>query len=363
MANNKKQTNNTSANRNPMGYPPVGFGAPASNNNINTKKKKKAKSKKDFERLAYRKERAKTLRSRQEFALENIGFRKKLEDVQGKGVLNSSYYRLPEDKKPKKRKDYFFVMRKSVCFIMFLILLISVAFYALSYLKLSVVPVEYTALFVEVDKPAETEEEDSENNIVAAEEENEDADEEEAEEEAEAASAFDGDAYNLLDPVFGFIKYIGAKFNMSWDFGDSPLYDSLIAKVEVGMSDSIASYIILGFPVAIILYAIIALVMMLKALFGMFGSKIYKKFGLGSFLMILCGAITAFGGLAATLDLSGKMAYGDVVGILTGYLQKTGGFSGGYGLLIMIALPVLILILSMFAKKKIPYSIFDNISV
>lgn len=359
MANNKKQNNNTSVSRNPMGYPPIGFGAPASNNNINTKKKNKAKSKKDLERLAYRRDRAKTLRSRQEFALENISYRKKLEDVQGKGVLDHSYYKLPEDKKPRKRKDYFFVMRKFVCFLMFLILLISVAFYALSYLKLSMVPVEYTALFVEVDKPVANEE-DNENTVVAAEEEAE----EEVEEEAEpAAAAFDGVAYNLLDPVFGFIKYIGAKFNLTLDFGDSPLYDSLIAKVEVGMSDNIASYVILGFPVAIILYAIIALVMMFKALFGMFGSKIFKKFGLGSFLMIICGAITAFGGLAATLDLGEKMVYADVVGILMGYLQKTGGFTGGYGLLIMIALPVFILILSMFAKKKIPYSIFDNISV
>lgn len=358
MANNKKQNNNTSVNRNPMGYPPVGFGAPASNNNINTKKNNKAKSKKDLERLAYRRDRAKTLRSRQEFALENINYRKKLEDVQGKGVLDHSYYKLPEDKKPRKRKDYFFVMRKLVCFLMFWSLLMSVAYYALSYLKLSVIPVEYTALFVETDKPSDTEEE-TENNVVTAEE----GENEEEEVAEETASTFDGVAYNLLDPVFGFIKYIGSKFNMTLEFGESPLYDSLIAKVEVGMADTVASYIILGFPVAIILYAIIAIVMMFKAFFGMFGGKVFKKFGLGGFLMIICCVIIAFGGLAATLDLGEKMVYTDVVGILIGYLQKAGGFTGGYGLYLMLLFPVQVIIYSLFAKKKIPYSIFDTISI
>ncbi len=356
MANKKKQNNNTSVNRNPMGYPPMGYGAPASNQNINTKKKKKGKGKKEAQRLIYSKERAATLRSRQEFALENINYRKKLEDVQGRGVLDHTRYRLPEDKKPKKRKDYFFIMRKSICFIMFLLMLISVSFYALSYLKLSLIPEEFTALFVDLEVVSQDEEE-TENNAAAAAE--DDADEEATEEDAD----FYVKSYNLLDPVFGFIKYIGAKFNMTLDFGDSPLYDSMINKVEVGMSDKIASYIIIGFPVAIIIYAIIALVMTIKAFLGMFGGKIYKKFGLGSFLMILCCGITAFGGLAATVDLGETMVYGDVVGIFTGYLTGTSGFSGGFGLLIMIALPLLVLILSMLAKKKIPYSIFDNISV
>lgn len=336
----KKQNINTNANQAPMGYPPVGFSAPASNVQAKGKGKNKAKSSKQLQKRAANIDRAKTLRSRQDFAIENISFRKKLEDVQGRGTLDSSYYKLREDKKQKKRKDYFFIMRRFVCFVMFLILLISVAFYALSYLKLDMIPNEYIALFVDAPKVA--------------------TDDEEVEEDAVVAETINT---NLLDPVFGFVKYISNKFNMNIDLGDSPLYDSLIAKVEVGMGDMVAEYAILGMPVAIILYAIIALVMMIKALFGIFNKKIYKNFGLGSFLMILCGGVIAFAGLAATMDLADKMVYGDVVDILIGGVTNTGGFTGGYGLLIFIALPLLVLIFSMFARKKIPYRIFDNISV
>lgn len=343
----KKQNINTNANQAPMGFPPVGFGAPASTSiqaKGKGKGKKKANSRKQQEMRAMRIERAKTLRSRQEFAVENVNFRKKIEDVQGSGTLDNTRYKLPADIKPKKRKDHFFIMRKATSFIMFLILLVSVAFYALSYLKLEMIPNEYTALFV--DAP-----------IVLPEG-------EEAEEAEETEDAIDESVKtNLLDPVFGFIKYISNKFNMNVELGESPLYDSLIAKVEVGMTDNLAMYAILAFPVAIIIYAIIALVMMLKALFGIFGKKVYKKFGLGSILMIVCGGITALGGLAATVDFGEKMVYADVVDIIIGGVTNTGGFTGGYGLLILIALPVLVLILSMFAKKKIPYSIFDNISV
>ena len=147
---------------------------------------------------------------------------------------------------------------------------------------------------------------------------------------------------------------------MDLNFGESPLYDQMIAKVEVGMADTIAPYIILAFPVCLILYVISALIMMFKAFFGMFGKRIFKCFGLGAIFMILFAAVTAFGGLAFTTDLGATMAYGDIVGILTGALNGAGGFSGGYGLLILLALPILVLILSMFCRKKIPFSIFDT---
>lgn len=330
----KKQNINTNANQAPMGYPPMGFGAPASNAPVKGKgNKNKAKTRKQLERRARNIDRAKTLRSRQSFAIENVVFRKKIEDVQGRGVLDNSYYKLKEDKKPKQRKDHFYIMRKLVCFIMFLILLISVAFYAISYLKLDMIPNEFTALFTKA--PVMNEE------VVVQE----------------------GVYTNLLDPVFGFVKYVGSKVNMVLDFGESPFYDSQIAKVEVGMTDTIAKYAILAFPAALIIYVLIALVMMFKAFFGIFGKKVYKKFGLGSILMILCGGITALGGLAATVDLSDKLDYGGIVNILIGGVTNTGGFTGGYGLLILLALPLLVIILSMFAKKKIPYSIFDNTSV
>ncbi len=351
MANKKQNTNMRS--QNPMGHSPVGFGASASNNmKSNTNgKNKKVKSRKEQERNIERKERAKTLRSRQDFAIENIAFRKKVEDVQGRGTLDNTYYRLPEDKKPKKTKDHFFVARKFVCFLMFLFMLVSVAFFALSYLKLEVIPAEYLAVYV--DRPA----------VAEVPEDGEEAEETEETEETEGKVVEAAKGTSVLDPVFGFVKYISNKFNMNIVLGESPLYDSMIVKVEVGMTDTIAQYIILGLPVAIILYAIIALVMMVKAFFGMFGRKVYKMFGLGSFLMIICGAVVALGGLTYSMDLVDKLVYKDVLNVLLGAFQNPAGLSGGYGLVIMIALPLLVLILSMFARKRVPYSIFDTISV
>lgn len=345
----KKKQNMNVRNHSPAGYP-VGVGSSASNNKKNDAKSGKAKSRREQERAIERRERAKTLRSRQDFAIENISYRKKLEDVQGRGMLDNTYYRLPEDKKPKRTKDYFFVARKFVCFLMFLIMLVSVAFFALNYLKLDAIPSEYLAVYV--DRPAVAEE---------LGEEEESAGEEDA--ESEDAAAESGVETNILDPVFGFIKYISNKLNMNIDLGDSPLYDEMIAKVEVGMTDNIAKYIIFALPVAIILYAIIALVMMVKAFLGIFGKRIYKMFGLGGFLMILCGGVVAFGGLAASVDLADKIVYSEVLTVVLGAFQTPGGLSGGYGLLIMLVLPLLVLLLSMFAKKKVPYSIFDNISV
>lgn len=376
----------------PMFGPGMGYGMPATppDNKNGGKKKSKRKTEKEKARRAERRARAAQLRNRQNYAIENTRFRRKVESIEGRGGIDTEYYRLPADKKQKKAKDYFFIMRKSVCFLMFLVLLVSVAYFVLGFVKIEQIPAQYTALFVETEKKAadtdeetgdKTEEETGDetekvensasglNNADAtAEEGGEATDGETAEgdgsetegESGETTSDFDGTTYGVLDPIFGFIKYVGNKLNMDLNFGESPLYDQMIAKVEVGMADTIAPYIIVAFPVCLILYVISALIMMFKAFFGMFGKRIFKCFGLGAIFMILFAAVTAFGGLAFTTDLGATMAYGDIVGILTGALNGAGGFSGGYGLLIILALPILVLILSMFCRKKIPFSIFDT---
>ena len=378
----------------------MGYGMPATppDNKNGGKKKSKRKTEKEKARRAERRARAAQLRNRQNYAIENTRFRRKVESIEGRGGIDTEYYRLPADRKQKKAKDYFFIMRKSVCFLMFLVLLVSVAYFVLGFVKIEQIPAQYTALFVETEKKAaETDEETGDtteetgdtteetgdtteeaqnaasglyNADATAEEGGETSEGETAEgegsetegesEEETTAPAFDGTTYGVLDPIFGFIKYVGNKLNMDLNFGESPLYDQMIAKVEVGMADTIAPYIILAFPVCLILYVISALIMMFKAFFGMFGKRIFKCFGLGAIFMIIFAAVTAFGGLAFTTDLGATMAYGDIVGILTGALTKAGGFSGGYGLLILLALPVLVLILSMFCRKKIPFSIFDT---
>lgn len=390
------------------GYSPygqgMGYGAPrpSGGNNGNGKKGGKKKQSKKDAKIAERKIKARTQRERQRYAVQNVKYRRKVEAVDGRGGIDISYFRMPEDVKPKKGKDYFFVMRKFVCFLMFLILLISIAYFALGFVKIDAIPANYTALFIETEKKAEeVKEPDDEGGENGGEEGGEasnadvsgilraDGDEtpstgegEEGEgnegeegdgEEKKDENAFDGTAYGALDPIFGFLKFVGRKVGIEINLGESPMYDALIAKFEAGMADSIAQYVILAFPVALILYIITAFVMMLKAFFGMFGKRIFKCFGLGSIFMIIFAAVTALGGLAFITEVNAKIDFKGIIKILIGGIPGTegmvnqimgttgsGGFSGGYGLLIILVLPIITLILSMFCRKKVPYSIFDT---
>ena len=334
---------------------------------------------KQKEAKARRKEYNATLRARQNYATENARYRAKIAAV---GGIDNRYYTLPEDKKQRKEKDYFFVMRKFVCFIMMLLMLVSVAYFALNYVKIEAIPSQFTALFMETEaKKTETPsgEETPSEEETPSDTEASNADETETEtgdetgdktetgdetgdktETGDEEKTDTGIYYSALDPIFGFIKYVGNKLNMDINIGESPLYDAMIAKVEVGMADTIAQYIILAFPVAMIVYIITALVMFIKCFIGMCGRRITKLLPLGSIVMLLCAAITAFGGLAYITDVAGKMNYGGIVTVLIGGVTGAGGFTGGYGLLILLGLPLITFILSLFAKKKVPYSIFDT---
>jgi hypothetical protein len=294
--------------------------APVNANQKN--KKKKALTPKQVEA---RKQYQITMGARQQRALENIEYRRKVDALNKRGGIDRTVYRLAEDIQPKKRKDYFFIMRKGVCFFMFLILLVSVAFFALSYLKISAVPEEYITLFNEpIDETTSIN-------------------------------------YLVTDPIFGFIKNIsGQIMDNEINLGDSTLYDDMLSKSETGMSDTVAGIVLAYYPLALIIYAITALFMMFKAFFGMFGKRIYKKFGLGSFIMILGAVMTALAGLAYETESNMQMAYPDVVNIIIGKFTGVTTFMGGYGLVALFGLPILVLFFSMIAKKKVPYSIFDN---
>ena len=132
----------------------MGYGMPATppDNKNGGKKKSKRKTEKEKARRAERRARAAQLRNRQNYAIENTRFRRKVESIEGRGGIDTEYYRLPADRKQKKAKDYFFIMRKSVCFLMFLVLLVSVAYFVLGFVKIEQIPAQYTALFVETEK-------------------------------------------------------------------------------------------------------------------------------------------------------------------------------------------------------------------
>lgn len=382
---NRQNVNSGNNVPSPMGYPMygqgMGYGAPSTPPPGDKKKNKKKSSKqlaKEKQLRAERKARAAQLSNRQRYAMQNANYRSRIEAIEGRGGVDNSFYRLPEDRKQKRGKDYFFVMRKMVCFLMFLVLLVSVAYFALGFVKIDAIPGEFLALFAETEAKApeedgdETEEEEntegeasSADFIGAKNAEGEEAategeDTEVADDTEATTNTFEGTLYGVTDPIFGFLKFVGNKVNIDINLGESPLYDQMIAKVEVGMADSIAPYIILAFPVALILYLITAFIMMIKAFIGIFGKRIVKNFGLGSIFMIIFAALTAFGGLAFTTELTATMNYGGIVNILMGLITQTGGFTAAYGLLILLALPVIVLILSMFCRKKIPYSIFDT---
>lgn len=382
---NRQNVNSGNNVPSPMGYPMygqgMGYGAPSTPPPGDKKKNKKKSSKqlaKEKQLRAERKARAAQLSNRQRYAMQNANYRSRIEAIEGRGGVDNSFYRLPEDRKQKRGKDYFFVMRKMVCFLMFLVLLVSVAYFALGFVKIDAIPGEFLALFAETEAKApeedgdETEEEEntegeasSADFIGAKNAEGEEAategeDTEVADDTEATTNTFEGTLYGVTDPIFGFLKFVGNKVNIDINLGESPLYDQMIAKVEVGMADSIAPYIIIAFPVALILYLITAFIMMIKAFIGIFGKRIVKNFGLGSIFMIIFAALTAFGGLAFTTELTATMNYGGIVNILMGLITQTGGFTAAYGLLILLALPVIVLILSMFCRKKIPYSIFDT---
>lgn len=364
MADNRLGGMNTGAMG---GYPNMGgypspYGNMPQNSNASgaSAQGKQKKSKKlSPKEMAERKHYKKVLIARQKHALENVQYRRKVEAINAsRGGMDRTIYKLAADVKPKKERDYFYVMRKPISFFMFLFLLITIALFALSYIKLEQIPAKYISLFSETEVIEEVleEETETEEEIKAAQE-----GEEGEETEEEAVAEEDGTHYSVLDPVFGFIKNLTGKLlNKEIVLGESPLYDKMLAKSEIGMTDMVAKIVLEYFPVFIIIYILIALIMMFKAFFGIFGRRIFKKFGLGSILMIICGAVVALAGLAFITEPNANMAYADIINILLNGVTKKGGFAAGFGLLGLIAIPVVTLLFSMFARKRVPYSIFDN---
>ncbi len=199
--------------------------------------------------------------------------------------------------------------------------------------------------------------------ILAADEDEEESEGEEQSEEAgseeggnanAAPTAFEGTLYNLSDPLFGWIKFIAAKFNLSLDLGDSSWYDGQISKMEAGMTDTIAPILIVAFPPFIAIYAILTLVLMLQTLicFASGDRRIFRFTGIENLLLLLCAAVIMLGCFACTTEIDAALDFGGIVTFLLGSVTETGGFTAGYGLLIMMAIPVLGFILSFFLLEK-----------
>ena len=157
---------------------------------------------------------------------------------------------------------------------------------------------------------------------------------------------------------------------------------------EAREQDSMGSIASMAFnyaPAVFALGAVFALVIVIIAFLALFGRRIFKGFGFLSIVMLLGGLAMYMAGLAAMGNYMGNPsidADGQLVSVLD-FNQLVnfafGAFQGvpetaldpavdvmplklvaGYGLLIIMIIPVVILLLSIFARKKVPYSIFDK---
>ena len=356
----------------------------------------------------------------------------------------------PVQKNRRKERDYFFIMRRGVCFLIMLLALVWVGVIALNYL--GIMP-QYTAYLVAPDltpldqrEDVETDQTDEDGNVIIEE-------------------YVDKSVYiSVTDPVFGALKKL-VGLEMQDDQGNSmsPFYDSFSPAIsgaeeeadadgvtdeedkdaetdgedeatdgedeatdaegeegedgEEGTGDeeaveedtsvkfgyvsantdidpaareedsmgTVASMAFDYAPVVLIVGAVFALVIFILAFLSLFGRRIFKGFGIMSIIMLLGGIGVLVAGMAAMGNYMGYPAY-DAEGAVVSVLDFAkisdfmfGVFTGapetaldpavdemplnlvaGYGLIALVVIPVIMVILSIFARKKVPYSIFDK---
>ena len=148
---------------------------------------------------------------------------------------------------------------------------------------------------------------------------------------------------------------------------------------------SIASMAFNYAPIILVVGAVFAVLLIVFAFLSLFGRRIFKGFGIMSIIMLLAGLAMFVAGLAAMGNYMGNPSITED-GVLVSVLDFSqlmnfafGVFQGapataldpatdvmpltlvsGYGMLIRLVVPVVILLLSIFARKKVPYSIFDK---
>ncbi len=297
----------------------------------------------EIERRKARKERRAMLSERKSAAMSNSRELARLRA--GYGIEedygyeeNASGYRAPGYDMPEVDNRFATDMRKMkfcrkpIGFLMNIIFLVAIALVALSFIPGLNVAVldQYTALYSESEaKQQQTTE--------------------------EGTTAPSATYYKFSDPVYGWIKYIAGLFEKDFSIGESPWYDGQIAKVkDAGMEDKISAILIQAFPPAIILYVIFALALTIKTFicWASGDRRIYRHTSIECLIMILLAALVLFGGYATTVDVTGKMDFGGILNYVIGGITGTGGFTAGYGMIIMLGLPLIGLILSFFLLEK-----------
>ena len=173
---------------------------------------------------------------------------------------------------------------------------------------------------------------------------------------------------------------------------NSPAFGHVLANTDISADareqDSMGQIASMAFdyaPIVLVLGALFAVVVIIIAFLALFGRRIFKGFGFLSIVMLLAGLAMFVAGMAAMGNYMGNPSI-DEDGIVTSVLNfdqmvnfafsvfqgapatapdpavETASLTmvAGYGLLIVMIIPVIILLLSIFARKKVPYSIFDK---
>lgn len=343
---------------------------------------------------------------------------------------------VPVKKNRKKEKDYFYIMRRGVCFFIMLLAIVWIAVIALSFLK--VLP-KFTSFLVQPDRTALSLREDKDTGKV-------DEEGNPVLEEYVDKSVFIG----LNDLIYGAIHKVAKKSFVDADGNSkSPFYDSIMEEIDkingaaseesteesaettpaagpliveenegpkfAGEETSaettteateesattptadnrhenvagdsmfkIGTMAFTYYPLALIAGAIVALITFLLALFALFGRRIFRGFAIMSLILLVVGVFGLFAGLAGSGIVEGnpKKTEEDAVVSIIDFSKigefMTGSFTpppveppeeevvgqlkavGGVPVLALAGIPVLMLLLSFFAKKKVPYSIFDR---
>lgn len=284
-------------------------------------------------------------------------------------------------KRAKRRNlNYFFVMRRGVCFAMFLFFLIYIAALALSFIPL---PYGINALFTIADNTTYME-------------------------RYEYEMGKDDAGYYLIyedksqyipatDAIFGFVDVITAMFTEtpaaaeevageqeSEVIDTAPVklsYNDYLALLEDRQSDfdvtpKIAYLIFKYFPAALAAAALTALIALITSFGAARGRRVHKGFALAAIILLIAGLAALAAGIvlsnllhanpAGPFDFTYLQEF--LTRVLTGpvYDQATALASpplelvAGIQMWVIIIMPVLILIFSIFCRKRVSYKVFDK---
>lgn len=278
------------------------------------------------------------------------------------------------EKQRRKERDHFYVMRKFICFLLFLFFLriftasaigIVTKFVALPGQIFGYNTYQNTAYYVKPDNTPIDQRTDGYIDTT---------------EYISSSDSFFGAVKSLVKLAF---------FDNADGTSSSPQYDSdteYLAAVDPALDPSLsmAAIIYKYAPLLLIIILLTSLICMIKAFIGMFGRRMFKRFGLASIIIFICSAALVIYGVIACGIADGAPKYVDEVLVSVLDFKKITSFvfsafigapavtpdpalttaalpiEAGSGLIAILVLPIITLIFSFFARRKVPYSIFDK---